>query len=116
MLGDGAVELANRRRPLTIIFHDATNSNAGTNKATINSYVAKLAHDRRKQSKASKHCEHDTNNHMMRFYLTSENQDACETCARERLSGQPDCFEPSHTQVSLILALGLRGFPVKLLC
>jgi hypothetical protein len=116
MLRDGAVELTNRRRPLTFIFHDATNSNAGTNKATINSHVATLAHNRRKQSKASRHCEHDTNNHMMRFYLPSENEDVCETCARERLSGQPVCFETSRTQVSLIPALGLQGFPVKLLC
>jgi hypothetical protein len=112
MLGEGAVELTNRRRPLTFIFHDATNSNAGTNKATINSHVATLAHNRRKQSKASQHCEHDTNN----FYLPSENEEVCETCARGRLSGQPVCFETSHTQVSLIPALGLQGFPVKLLC
>jgi hypothetical protein len=45
-----------KKKPLLFIFHDATDSNAGTNKAAINSHIAKTAHDRRRQAKISQQC------------------------------------------------------------
>ena len=62
-MGDKSVKLTDRTKSLTFIFHDPTNSNASNNKAAINSYIAKLTHDRRKQAKVLQHCQHEADMH-----------------------------------------------------
>ena len=56
MLTDRSVKPLSTRKPLVFIFHDATHRNAGTNKAAINSHIAKTAHDRRRQTRIAQQC------------------------------------------------------------
>lgn len=51
-----SVKPSSEKKSLVFIFHNATDNNAGNNKAAINSHVAKTAHDRRRQTKISQQC------------------------------------------------------------
>lgn len=55
---------------MTFIFHDPTNSNAGINKAAINSHIAKSAHDRRRQTKLLQQCQREKDPEQGRFQTT----------------------------------------------